>query len=66
MGTTEILARHVVETTYESLETLPADVVRAAKDVILDGVGVTMIESRPALRDLIAVLDGGRRGRAPR
>jgi hypothetical protein len=35
VGTTEILARHVVETTYESL---PAEVVRTAKE--------------PALRDL--------------
>ena len=39
MGTTEILARHIVETTYGSL---PAEVVRAAKDVILDGVGVML------------------------
>ena len=43
MGTTEILARHVVETTYESL---PAEVVRAAKDVILDGVGVMLAGSQ--------------------
>jgi hypothetical protein len=31
MGTTEILARHIVETTYDSLT---PEVVRAAKDVI--------------------------------
>ncbi len=43
MGTTEILARHVVETTYESL---PAEVGRAAKDVILDGVGVMLAGSQ--------------------
>jgi 2-methylcitrate dehydratase PrpD len=43
MGTTEILARHIVETTYESL---PAEVVRAAKDVILDGVGVMLAGSQ--------------------
>jgi len=42
MGTTEILARHIVETTYDSL---PAEVVRAAKDVILDGVGVMLAGS---------------------
>lgn len=43
MGTTEVLARHIVETTYDSL---PAEVVRAAKDVILDGVGVMLAGSR--------------------
>jgi 2-methylcitrate dehydratase PrpD len=43
VGTTEILARHIVETTYDSL---PAEVVRAAKDVILDGVGVMLAGSR--------------------
>jgi aconitate decarboxylase len=43
MGTTEILARHIVETTYDSL---PAEVVRAAKDVILDGVGVMLAGSQ--------------------
>ena len=43
MGTTEVLARHVVETTFEAL---PPEVVRAAKDVILDGVGVTLAGSR--------------------
>src|SRR5262245_1134469 len=43
MGTTEILARCIVETTYESL---PAEVVRAAKDVILDGVGVMLAGSQ--------------------
>lgn len=71
MGTTEILARHVVETTYDAL---PSEVVRAAKDVILDGVGVMLapaqvdeaqtlietVETLPSLRDLIAVLQGGR------
>src|SRR5262245_31391862 len=39
MGTTEILARHIVETTYDSLS---PEVVRAAKHVILDGVGVRL------------------------
>jgi aconitate decarboxylase len=43
VGTTEILARHIVETTYDSL---PAEVVRAAKDVILDGVGVMLAGSQ--------------------
>ncbi|MBI2205067.1 MAG: MmgE/PrpD family protein [Candidatus Rokubacteria bacterium] len=43
MGTTEILARHIVETTYDAL---PAGVVRAAKDVILDGVGVMLAGSQ--------------------
>jgi len=43
MGTTEILARHIVETTYDAL---PAEVVRAAKDVILDGVGVMLAGSQ--------------------
>jgi aconitate decarboxylase len=43
MGTTEVLAHHIVETTYDSL---PAEVVRAAKDVILDGVGVMLAGSK--------------------
>ncbi len=43
MGTTEILARHIVETTYDSL---PTEVVQAAKDVILDGVGVMLAGSQ--------------------
>ena len=43
MGTTEVLARRIVETTYASL---PPDVVRAAKDVILDGVGVMLAGSQ--------------------
>src|SRR5262249_36558960 len=43
MGTTEILARHIVETTYDAL---PADVVRAAKDIMLDGIGVMLAGSQ--------------------
>src|SRR5215467_9344039 len=43
MGTTEILARHIVETTYGAL---PADVVRAAKDIMLDGIGVMLAGSQ--------------------
>ena len=43
MGTTEVLARHIVLTTYDSL---PAEVVRAAKDIILDGVGVMLAGSQ--------------------
>ena len=43
MGTTEILARHVVETSYDSL---PAEVVRAAKDVFMDGIGVMLAGSQ--------------------
>ena len=43
MGTTEILARHIVDTSYD---TLPPEVVRAAKDVILDGVGVMLAGSQ--------------------
>jgi aconitate decarboxylase len=43
MGTTEILARHIVETTYD---TLTPEVVRAAKGVILDGVGVMLAGSQ--------------------
>ena len=43
MGTTEVLAHHIVETTYDSL---PAEVVRAAKEIILDGVGVMLAGSK--------------------
>jgi len=43
MGTTEILARHIVETTHDAL---PADVVRAAKDIMLDGIGVMLAGSQ--------------------
>ena len=43
MSTTEILARHIVETTYDGL---PADVVRAAKDIMLDGIGVMLAGSQ--------------------
>src|SRR5215831_3011229 len=60
MGTTEILARYIAETTYD---TLPADVVRAAKDIMLDGIGVMLAGSQeepPRLAAEYASEMGGR------
>src|SRR5215470_4875639 len=39
MGVTETLATHIVDTSYDDLR---ADVVQAAKDIVLDGVGVML------------------------
>jgi 2-methylcitrate dehydratase PrpD len=43
VGATEQLAWTIASTTYQSL---PTDVVRTAKDVILDGVGVMLAGPR--------------------
>jgi aconitate decarboxylase len=43
MGVTESLATHIASTTYD---TLPAEVVQAAKDIVLDGVGVMLAGSQ--------------------
>ena len=38
MGFTEDLARHIVETNCDGL---PSEAVQTAKDILLDGMGVT-------------------------
>ena len=50
MGVTESLAHLIVETRYADL---PADVVEAAKVVVLDGVGVTLAGSREPLARIL-------------
>jgi hypothetical protein len=63
MGTTEILARHIVETTDDSP---PAEVVRAASvllappQVAAAEALIDTLEILPTLSGLIAVLQGGR------
>jgi len=51
MGTTEQIARFITETSYTSI---PAEAVSAAKDAILDGLGVTLAGStEPAGRIIV-------------
>lgn len=50
MGVTEVLARKVVETTYESL---PPEVIQAAKEVLLDGIANMLAGSQEPLARVV-------------
>jgi len=51
MGTTEQIARFIVDTNYDNI---PAEAVRTAKDAIMDGLGVTLAGSTEPGSEIMA------------